>query len=100
MSQSRAESLPFLNQENIRHGWEKADAAIQGGLAGPGKNAQINKHSSLPGAILATADVYFHVHGFEQTDLLDICKSLEINHSEFYRHFESLDEVLEILWAR
>jgi len=63
-------------------------------------NAQIAKHASLPWEILETAYFYFQKKGFEKTDLSDICKSLKINHSEFYQYFESLDEVLEILWTR
>ena len=50
--------------------------------------------------ILETAYYFFQKKGFEKTTLSDICKKLNINNSEFYKHFESLDEVLEILWAR
>ena len=55
--------------------------------------------ASLPWEILETAYYFFQKKGFEATTLSDICKKLTINNSEFYQHFESLDEVLEILWA-
>lgn len=57
-------------------------------------------NTSLPWEILETAYYFFQKKGFEKTTLSDICKKLNINNSEFYKHFESLDEVLEILWAR
>jgi AcrR family transcriptional regulator len=57
-------------------------------------------NTSLPGEILETAYSCFQKKGFEKTTISDICKSLHIKSSQFYRHFESLDEVLEILWAR
>ncbi len=55
---------------------------------------------SLPWEILETAHYLFQKNGFEKTTLSDICEKLSINNSQFYKHFESLDEVLEILWAR
>lgn len=55
---------------------------------------------SLPWEILETAYYFFQKKGFEKTTLSDICEKLNINKEQFYKHFESLDEVLEILWAR
>lgn len=55
--------------------------------------------ASRPWEILETAYYFFQKKGFEKTTLTDICKKLSIHNSEFYKHFESLDEVLEILWA-
>ena len=57
-------------------------------------------NTSLPWEILETAYSFFLKKGFEKTSISDICKSLHINNSQFYQHFDSLDEVLEILWAR
>lgn len=63
-------------------------------------NKQMSRSTSLPWEILETAYSDIQKKGFEKTTLSDICKKLNINNSEFYKHFESLDEVLEILWAR
>ena len=54
----------------------------------------------LPSEILESAHFFFRDKGFEKTAIQDICNRLNINSAQFYNHFESLDEVLEILWAR
>ena len=54
---------------------------------------------SLPEEILETASFFFRKKGFEKTTIPDICNRLDIKQSQFYYHFDSLDEVLEILWA-
>lgn len=54
----------------------------------------------LPWEILETARSCFQNKGIERTTILDICKRLNIKETEFYNYFQSLDEVLEILWAR
>ncbi|MGI9536880.1 MAG: helix-turn-helix domain-containing protein [Desulfocapsaceae bacterium] len=54
----------------------------------------------LPWEILETARSCFQKKGIERTTILDICKRLDIKETQFYRYFQSLDEVLEILWAR
>jgi hypothetical protein len=56
--------------------------------------------ASLPSKILESADFFFQHKGFEKTAIEDICNRLNINSTQFYSHFESLDEILEILWAR
>lgn len=55
---------------------------------------------SLPWKILQTACFFFQKKGFEETTIPDICHRLDIKQSQFYNYFQSLDEVLEILWAR
>jgi hypothetical protein len=55
---------------------------------------------SLPWEILETANFFFRKKGFERTTIADICDRLDIKQSQFFNHFDSLDEVLEILWAR
>lgn len=54
----------------------------------------------LPWEILETARSCFQTKGIERTTILDICRRLNIKETEFYKYFQSLDEVLEILWAR
>ena len=51
-------------------------------------------------SILESARIFFHRYGFERTRVLDICRSLGISRRTFHKYFKSLDEVLEILWAR
>ena len=60
----------------------------------------ILRSTSLPWEILESAYFFFQRKGYEKTKIQDICNRLNINSTQFYRHFESLDEVLEILWAR
>jgi len=55
---------------------------------------------SLPWEILEAAYFFFRKKGFEKTTILAICRRIGIKETEFYNHFQSLDEVLEILWAR
>jgi len=54
---------------------------------------------SLPWEILETAYFFFLRKGFEKTTIRDICGKLDIKPPLFYNHFDSLDEVLETLWA-
>ncbi len=58
------------------------------------------RSASLSSEILETAHFFFQHKGFDKTAIQDICNRLGINSAEFYNHFESLDEVLDILWAR
>lgn len=53
----------------------------------------------LPWEILETARFCFQKKGVEKTTITDICERLDIKKTQFHKHFESLDEVLEILWA-
>ena len=54
----------------------------------------------LPSKILESAHAFFKHQGFEHTRIADICRNLGINRRTFHRYFSSLDEVLEVLWAR
>ncbi len=61
-------------------------------------NRQILK-SELPTRIVETASGMFQTMGFDNTKVVDVCKSLGISRLQFYRHFRSIDHVLEIVWA-
>jgi len=61
-------------------------------------NRQIPK-SELPARIVKTASAIFQKRGFDNTKVVDVCKSLGISRLQFYRHFRSIDDVLEIVWA-
>jgi len=55
---------------------------------------------SMPLEILEAARYLFQKRGFDETTIADVCSRLDIKPSHFYNYFDSLDEVLEILWAR
>ena len=57
-------------------------------------------NAELQSRILEIASRFFQAKGFENTKVSDVCRGLGINRLQFYRHFHSLDEVLEIIWAR
>lgn len=57
-------------------------------------------NTSLPIKILKSAEFLFRQNGFEETTVQDICSCLNIKSNQFYNYFESLDEVLDILWDR
>ncbi|THB76446.1 MAG: TetR/AcrR family transcriptional regulator [Desulfobulbaceae bacterium] len=50
--------------------------------------------------ILESADALFKINGFDFTTIDDICEKAEIKQHHFFVHFQSVDEILEILWAR
>ena len=83
------EGDPYGSDSGVNYG-ECADFAYAHSL----------RETSLPWEILEAAHSLFQKRGFERTSVPDICRRLEIEHFEFYNHFSSLDEVLEILWAR
>ena len=56
--------------------------------------------SELPSRIVETAAAIFETRGFDNTRVVDVCTSLGISRLQFHRHFRSLDDVLEIVWAR
>ena len=58
------------------------------------------RKSVLPAEILDTAYSCLKMKGFEKTTISDICKGLRIRRSLLHKHFDSLDEILEVLWAR
>ena len=75
--------------------WNKK---MNNGFKSQGKN-QISK-SEVRSRIVEIASRFFQARGFENTKVSDVCRGLGISRLQFYRHFHSLDEVLEILWAR
>jgi len=49
--------------------------------------------------IFTTAETLFQTQGFDNTTVNDITNVLNITDSLFYYYFESVDEILELLWA-
>lgn len=64
-----------------------------------GERLYLYRNTSLSKNILETARLCFRKNGFEKTTISEICSRLKISTSQFYIYFESLDEVLEVLWA-
>lgn len=99
----------FTDFKIMERGGKKMQGSELIGFGDMGVNSHFNfkdtnkcklSSTSLPWEILETAYYFFQKKGFEKTTLADICKKLNINNLQFYKHFESLDEVLEILWTR
>ena len=62
------------------------------------ENRQISQ-SELPSRIVETASGMFQTIGFDNTKVVDVCTRVGISRLQFYRHFRSIDDVLEIVWA-
>ena len=56
-------------------------------------------NNMLPWEILQTAQLFFKNKGFDHTRIDDITDCLEISNEIFFQCFESLDEILELLWS-
>lgn len=57
-------------------------------------------NSEVRSRIVEIASRFFQKKGFDNTKVGEVCKGSGISRLQFYRHFHSLDEVLEVLWAR
>jgi len=67
------------------------------------RRRRLLKHNAEQGFrsdILESAYSCFRLLGFEKTRVADICRDLGVSRRTFHKYFNSLDEVLEILWAR
>jgi|GEM_PF-1313086 len=73
---------------------------VRSGFEGGTVTGKALSSASLAWEILETAYFLFRKKGFDRTTIPDICSRLGIRQSQFYHYFDSLDEVLEILWAR
>lgn len=49
--------------------------------------------------IIQTAKHLFDTKGFDQTTCHDITKSIGISDVELLNYFNSLDEILEVIWS-
>lgn len=50
-------------------------------------------------SIVETAEMLFQSKGFDNTTADDIIDHLNISENVFFHHFESVDEILELLWS-
>lgn len=62
-------------------------------------NTQLAVNQDLYYQIMQTAQFLFRSKGFDNTTVEDITSFLNIQDSQFLYFFDSLDEVLELLWA-
>lgn len=58
-------------------------------------NAQ-SAHSYMK--ILSAANDCFRSQGFDETTVSDVCRLAQLSSDDFYAVFESLDDVLDVLW--
>jgi len=49
--------------------------------------------------IVETAEMLFRTQGFDNTTVRDITIHLSITDSLFFYYFESVDEILDLLWS-
>lgn len=49
--------------------------------------------------ILRTAKHFFDTKGFDETTCRDITESIGISDMDLLYHFDSLDEILEVIWS-
>ncbi len=49
--------------------------------------------------ILRTAKYFFDTKGFDHTTCRDITEKIGISDLELLHHFDSLDEILEVIWS-
>ncbi len=49
--------------------------------------------------IIQTAKYFFDTKGFDQTSCRDITERIGISDAELLRYFNSLDEILEVIWS-
>lgn len=61
---------------------------------------KLDEPRDLPSKILESSRIFFKHQGFDNTRIVHICRGLGISRRTFHKYFNSLDEVLEILWAR
>jgi len=61
---------------------------------------QWNKNLEIRSRILESARSFFRLIGFEKTRVKDICRDLGVSRRSFHKHFNSLDDILEVLWTR
>jgi len=63
------------------------------------RSLKMGEDQDLRSKILESTHTFFKHQGFENTKIVDICRSLGINRRTFHKYFNSLDEVLEVLWS-
>ena len=62
-------------------------------------NSRQTKSYFLEEQVIRTARQFFNTKGFDYTTITDITVQLDISTDQFHEHFESLDELLEIVWS-
>ena len=55
--------------------------------------------SNVYNQIKETACVLFRSQGFENTSVTDLAGKLQIEEQTFFIYFQSMDELLEVVWS-
>lgn len=55
--------------------------------------------SEIRDRIKGAACVMFRARGFENTTIADLAKKLSIEEQIFFSYFQSLDELLDVVWS-
>jgi len=56
-------------------------------------------YSDMYNQIKATAGVLFRSQGFENTSVTDLIEKAQIEEQTFFLYFQSMDELLEVVWS-
>ena len=60
---------------------------------------QLGDDSIIYNQIKEAACVLFRSQGFENTSVADLVKKLHIEEQMFFIYFQSMDELLEVVWS-
>lgn len=60
---------------------------------------QLGDNSPMKNRIKEAATVLFRSQGFENTTVNQLIEKLQIEEQIFFHHFQSLDELLEVVWS-
>jgi len=109
IKERRRDELEELQRRRLIRAWERDSVSSEKHLLNSDNGLHLFgnlmhrrkfRKSVLPAEILNTAYSCFKMKGFEKITISDICKELRIRRSLLHKHFDSLDEILEVLWAR
>lgn len=60
---------------------------------------QLGEDSITYNQIKEAACLLFRSQGFKNTSVADLAKKLRIEEQTFFRYFQSMDELLEVVWS-
>lgn len=60
---------------------------------------QPNNDTKMRRDIIAAARLLFQTKGFEKTTLKDLLEKLQISEQVFSEYFQSMDDLLEVVWS-
>ena len=60
---------------------------------------QHGDNSTIKNQIKEAATVLFRSQGYENTTVIQLVQKIQIEEQIFYSYFQSLDELLEVVWS-